>query len=328
MPSLNMQIPDDAGVQPAQGLQVHGKFGAPPSSPEEEGTFASEWEGFFNKLKTDQNMQQALLNFSANVTSGEHNGTVNAIAASTADAVGGYRKANEADADKLAKIAMNKQTHDAEIAKSWSEIAKNHGLTEEAGAHTTDLKASANRTNNAVDLDASTAELNRARAAEALATAKNGGKGKKGPDKVDKIAAALLAKGIAHDENDAYLQATELAKSPALSKIAADYINSQGFLHEKDLPEATQRAVNTAVGAGKGVGAGSGQGVPIPMAGTDMSNLRKMLDTYTGSRGKPPVSDAKLLEISKNPAMIAQLKASVVPTDSASTDDGEDDGTE
>jgi len=335
MPSFDQQIPDDAGVQPAQGLQLQGKFGAPPANPQEESTFSSEWENFFNKLKTDTHMQEALLKFSSNVTSGKHNGTVNAVAASASDAVSGYNEANRLDAARATKLAMDKSTHDAEILKTWSEIAKNHGLTEEAGANAgkarADTKksvAEASRTTGAIDLDAANAELARARAAEAWATAKAGGKGKKAPDKTDKLAVALLAKGLATDSNDAYIQATEMMKSPALSKIAADFINSQGFLYGDNLPEKTKQAVQTAVGAGKGLTPGLGVpsgGVPIPMQTPNLSELRKMADHYTTLRNKPPVSDAKLIELSKSPEMILQLKNAMVPVDDTSDGEEEDD---
>lgn len=297
------------------GITLDGKFGAPPVDENERTTFKQEWANFFTKLKQDPDMQTALLSFAANVTNPEFgDNQTQAISSSLLNAVSGYRGTKEARAAAGVKAKQTQEKHDADLEKTKSEIVQ---AAVENALKTTQIGKTQAETSRisetGVELDQSQIELNRARAAAAAAEAAAGGKGAKAPTHIDKLAQALLAQGLATDESDAYLQATELNKTPAGAKMAADFIAAQGFLYGDDLPAAVEQAVSLAQGA-SGLNRGASNLQPTaPAPQIDMNQLRKLSDAYTSSKGMAPVSEAKLLELSQNPQAVQSLLRAVQP---------------
>lgn len=301
------------------GLNVQGKFGAPPASPEEEATFASEWNNFFTKLKTDPTMQQAMLSFAAQVSDPGYGGNaVHAIADSANSALGGYRATKAAQAQGAIKEKRTQEKHDADTGKTRQEIVESAVqaalLKAQAGKET----AQAERTAGGVDLDRSQAELNRARASKAGREAEAVGTDKSKLTNQDKIAQALMSKDPSLSAADAYLQAEQIAKSPSQTKIIMDFVNSQGFLYGDDLPKKVEEVVGLAGGmqppaATTPVGATPGinptLGVQEPAV--DLKQLRIMADAYAMKSGASPISEAKLIQLSKSPTAIMQLKSAL-----------------
>lgn len=299
------------------GLNAQGKFGAPPANPEEEATFAGEWNNFFTKLKTDPTMQQAMLSFAAQVSNPEYGGnTVHAVADSANSAIGGYRatKAAQANAQYEGQRTAVKDQQTAE--KHKSDLGK---TAAEIGAMSVDSKlkgSQANRTEGGVDLDKSQAELNRAKALREAEEAKHAGAGASAKlTNQDKIAKALMAKNPELTEADAYLEAEQIAKSPSQTKLIMDFINSQGFIYGDKLPEKVKEVVGLSGGGGLQTQSGTPQGATpslnptlgVTPAPVDMRELRALADAYT-AKGGSPISEAQLVLISKNPAQIMQLK--------------------
>jgi hypothetical protein len=175
------------------------------------------------------------------------------------------------------------------------------------------------------DLTAAQAEALRAQAArdKAVAAAGGGGKAAK-PSHLQLLAASILAKGQATDENDAYLKATEMDKNPTTAKIVQDFIATQGFMYPDNLDEKVAEIVelsnkyqstaggkpllpSTAPATGTPAGATPGITGTTVQPRVDMGQLRLLADQFQKARGLAPVSEAKLLEISQNPALIQQL---------------------
>jgi hypothetical protein len=274
--------------------------------------FKDAWKNFFTKLKTDQNLQQALLNFGANVTNPQFgDNQTQAITSSVAQAVGGYREAVKTQAAQAVAAQMAGEKHRAGLAKTASEIEASSADTKLKGAQLPKVEAEAARTAGGVDLDASQAELNRARAREAEANAKAGGKNAQKPSHLQILAQALKAKGYAEDDDSAYLLATKMDKDPSMQKIVSDFIANQGFLYGDQLPAAVDQLTNLAQGASSLQTGQSqlapGAAAPTPTPQVDLDALRSMANAYLATQGQKPISEAKLLELSRNPQQIQQL---------------------
>jgi hypothetical protein len=304
-------------------MAINVQGGTPPKTPEEAATFKGEWMNFFNKLKTDQNMQQAMLNFAAQVTQPNQGGTVPAVTGALANSVGGYRQA--VASDEQAKAAARRQAMldslamgkgGAEIDNLYSQIDERAVNAKKTEADIGKTEADTTRQVGAVDLDKARAELARAQAA--LAKAKQEGKStSQQATHLDKMAKALVDMGEATNMSEAYLLATEIDKNPTAQQIGSDLVTSQGFLYKpEELGGAVQGAVEAVRGAG---GRGPGATPPIAPPGAmapsvsaptpvpDLSLVRQGADAYSQKMGLPPLSDAKVLELQKNPSMFQQM---------------------
>lgn len=307
--------------------------GAPTPAPAPEQAQApgikQQWLNFLRKLKTDANMQQALLNFGAYVSAPNPGGTVHAVNAALAQSVGGYHDAVRTQAAQARAEAREDQKLTADLAASAASTDRTRGLMEGDAASADLARAQAERTQRLAGNDAADAELTRVRTEAAkhgmtmdearlklqeaqLELQRLGGPGS-GAAPAAKVqvmremAQAMLALGQVQSLEEGILKAVELENTPPPGKVAADLAINQGFLLGDNLNSTIDATLAAVQRASQGTRAPASTPSASAVQAVPLEKLQALDLAYSQKFGVPPLPQAKLLELQNNPVLIQEM---------------------